>query len=516
MTTKRSNTVAQLGTDAVSSNAFDYRTQRGSAGSRRQLSRKVGNALNTQVPEASRASTTPAALPRRGPRSAPGSVSDYVSAQIIKLHHYLQLLAFALITSTILGAFGFASGQQDKPATGAPRITATSVSNEVRALWVVRTTLTSPEKIRTMVEAASNNGFNTLIVQVRGRGDSYYRSNREPRATELNGQPMDFDPLAVTLREANRRGLKVHAWLNTSLLANLDALPTDPRHVYHKHPDWLAVPRPVAAELYRMSPRDPRYRERIVEWSKANRQELEGIYTGPANPRVREHIYKIWMDVLKNYKVDGLHFDYVRLASPDFDYSRTSLENFLKWLKPGLSVVEQRQLKLSLKDNPLAAADAYPKLFADFQREQITMLVAHIYREVKKKKPLVTVSAAVFANDENAYSRRFQDWRRWLSMGILDVVCPMAYSTDTAVFEKQIEIATSSAHASGRGIWAGIGAYRIPAASAVEKINVARRIGSEGVILFSYDFTTRPSELNPATDYLQRVRRGAFEKAAAN
>ena len=92
----------------------------------------------------------------------------------------------------------------------------------------------------------------------------------------------------------------------------------------------------------------------------------------------------------------------------------------------------------------------------------------------------------------------------------------MAYSTDTAVFEKQIEIATTSAHASGRDIWAGIGAYRIPAASAVEKINAARRIGSEGVILFSYDFAIRPSELNPATDYLERVRRGAFEKAAAN
>src|SRR5688572_13873691 len=90
-----------------------------------------------------------------------------------------QLLAFALITSTIQGAFGSASGQQDKPATSAPRrVTASPASNEVRALWVVRTTLTSPEKIRAMVEAAKNNGFNTLIVQVRGRGDAYYRSKR--------------------------------------------------------------------------------------------------------------------------------------------------------------------------------------------------------------------------------------------------------------------------------------------------------------------------------------------------
>jgi uncharacterized lipoprotein YddW (UPF0748 family) len=399
---------------------------------------------------------------------------------------------------------------QEKPSTVVQTV---AKPGEVRALWVVRTTLTSPEKIRAMVQAAKDNGFNTLIVQVRGRGDAYYRSRKEPRAMELKDQPIEFDPLALTLIEAKQRGLSVHAWVNTSLLANLDALPTDLRHVYHKHPEWLAVPRPVAADLYQMSSRDPRYRARIVEWSKANRAELEGIYTGPANPKVRQHIYDIWMDILKNYDVDGLHFDYVRLASPDFDYSRTALQKFRKWLEPKLSGEERRRLKDALKQNPLAAPDTYAARFADFQRDQITMLVERIYRGVKQRKPHVTVSAAVFANDENAYTRRFQDWRRWLSMGILDVACPMAYSTDTAVFKKQIEIATTSAHSAGRNVWAGIGAYRILADSTVEKINVARGLGADGIVLFSYDFTTRPGDLNPSGNYLERVRRAAFEPA---
>jgi uncharacterized lipoprotein YddW (UPF0748 family) len=416
-------------------------------------------------------------------------------------------VALLLSVAVFTCSSGFA---QEKATPGqAPNGTR---NREVRALWVVRTSLTSVPKIQAMVKAAAENGFNTLIVQVRGRGDAYYRSGQEPRAEELKDQPADFDPLAVTLTEAKQRGLKVHAWLNTSLLANLDALPTDPKHVYNKHPEWLAVPRPVAAELYKMSPGDPRYRARIVEWSKANRGELEGVYTGPANARVREHIYKIWMDVLRNYEVDGLHFDYVRLASPDFDYSHTSLEKFRKWLEPKLSKDERGQLKQSSAQNPLAAAETYSEKFGEFQREQITMLVQRIYLAVKRQKPNVMVSAAVFANHENAYTRRFQDWRRWLSMGILDVACPMAYSTDTAVFKKQIEIATTSAHASGRKVWAGIGAYRIPADSTVEKINVARTLGSDGIILFSYDFTVRTSELNPAGDYLDRVRRTAFDQ----
>jgi uncharacterized lipoprotein YddW (UPF0748 family) len=384
-------------------------------------------------------------------------------------------------------------------------------SDEVRALWVVRTTLTSPEKIRQLVSSAADNGFNTLIVQIRGRGDAYYNSRVEPRAIDLKDQPASFDPLALTLAEAHKRGLKVHGWLNTNLLANLDALPAQPDHVYNKHPEWLAVPKPVAAELYNTSPRDPAYRQKIVEWSKANRGELEGVYTGPANPKVRDHIYNIWMDVLKHYPVDGLHFDYVRFASPDFDYSRTSLEKFRKWLEPQLSADEQKQLKQTLKTNPLAAPEMFAPKFADFQRAQVTTLVERIYRAVKKRKPEAVVSAAVFANDENAYTRRFQDWRRWLQMGILDVACPMAYSTDTAVFQKQIEVATTTAHNAKRQVWAGIGAYRIPSESAVEKINVARSLNAEGFILFSYDFTARPSDLNPDGAYLQRVRRAAFE-----
>ncbi len=63
----------------------------------------------------------------------------------------------------------------------------------------------------------------------------------------------------------------------------------------------------------------------------------------------------------------------------------------------------------------------------------------------------------------------------------------------------------------GRSVWAGIGAYRIPVESTVEKINVARAVGADGIVLFSYDFTTRPGDLNPGGNYLERVRRAAFE-----
>jgi len=422
------------------------------------------------------------------------------------------IFAAALVSSLALLPIRGQS-RQSPPLTG--QLATAEPDNEVRALWVVRTTLTSPDKIRQMVGQSKAAGFNTLIVQVRGRGDAYYHSRFEPRAFELKDQPATFDPLATTLAEAKKNGLKVHAWLNTNLLANLDSLPTDPKHIFNKHPEWLAVPRAIAADLYKISPRDPAFREKIVSWSKDNRAELEGVYTGPANPKVRQHIYKVWLDLLSKYDVDGMHFDYVRFASPDFDYSKTSLEAFRKWLKPQLPKAEYQQLQPLLKTDVLAAVEKYPDKFADFQREQVTLLVDRIYHAVKRKRPNLIVSAAVFANSENAYTRRYQDWRRWLSKGILDVACPMAYSPDTAVFQKQIELAASTAHDAGRRVWAGIGAYRIPVESTVEKINVARQLKADGIILFSYDFTARPSDLNPDGAYLERVRRAAFENGAS-
>src|SRR5437660_11298537 len=137
-----------------------------------------------------------------------------------------------------------------------------------------------------------------------------------------------------------------------------------------------------------------------------------------------------------------MHFDYVRFASPDFDYSRTSLKNLRKWLEPQLTASERRVLKNALKEDPLAATEKYTAKFGDFQRAQVTTLVERIYHAVKKRRPDVIVSAPVFANDENAFTRRFQDWRRWLRMGSLDVACPMAYTTHTAMLQLQTQVVT--------------------------------------------------------------------------
>jgi uncharacterized lipoprotein YddW (UPF0748 family) len=371
---------------------------------------------------------------------------------------------------------------------------------------VVRRTLESPDSITAMVRRAADAGFNTLIVQVRGRGDAYYRGRWEPPPPALaraGRRGITFDPLERTIREAHARGLRVHAWINTNLLANADTLPTDSTHLVYRRPDLLAVPQPLARGLYGADPREPRYVQALAEYARANRDHVEGLYLSPAAPEVKEHLYSIWMDLLEHYDLDGLHFDYVRYAAPDYDYSRVALERFRDWLAPHLpDTTRTRMAELAVLD-PLVYTDSFPGEWNDFRRQQITDLVERIYYGVKQRDPRRLVSAAVFADTESAHDRRFQDWQAWLRRGILDFACPMAYTDSVPLFRDRIRAAVETA--GGSRIWAGIGVYRNTVEGTVAQIGVARELGAAGGALFSYDFMVRGDSANPGVGYLRAV-----------
>lgn len=380
---------------------------------------------------------------------------------------------------------------------------------ERRALWVVRTTLAHPDSVRAMVERADRAGFNTLVVQVRGRGDAYYRSRVEPRAEPLARLPAEYDPLALLLSEAHARGLQVHAWVNTHLIASATLPARDPGHLLRERPDLLAVPRSLARALHEVDPRDPRYVESLIEYARANADRVEGLYSSPHHPDVKEHLYSVWMDLAERYPVDGIHFDYVRYPSPDFDYSRSALDAFRAWAAPGVPDARRRQLDGAYRSDPLAWVEALPGPWDDFRREQITELVESIHAGVKAKRPELIVSAAVFADADDAYRSRFQDWRSWLRRGIVDAVAPMAYTPDDEVFRRLIRTAIEAA-GGGERVWAGIGVYRNTYAGTMSKIAIARELGSAGVVLFSYDWAAHEAEPVGGMSFLDRVGEAAW------
>src|SRR5262249_19443365 len=128
---------------------------------------------------------------------------------------YVLALLCAMLPLQQTDAPGARSSSKEAPTSATPGPTPkpeARETRETRALWVVRTTMAAPESVRSLVQRAKETGFTDLIVQVRGRGDAYYDSSIEPRAEALTQQPVGFDPLALTIEEAHRHGIKVHAW----------------------------------------------------------------------------------------------------------------------------------------------------------------------------------------------------------------------------------------------------------------------------------------------------------------
>jgi uncharacterized lipoprotein YddW (UPF0748 family) len=377
--------------------------------------------------------------------------------------------------------------------------------DEVRALWVVRTTLTSPSAIATMVDAAKAGGFNTLIVQVRGRGDAYFQRGIEPRPAQLASAPA-FDPLAVTIARAHEAGLQVHAWINVNLVAGATDLPSSRNHVAYRHPEWLMVPRALADDLSRVDPRSPEYIGRLARYVRGRTAEVEGLYLSPIPAAAASYTTSVVRDLAERYAIDGVHFDYIRYPTQDFDYGRETVAAFRSAVAGELSAEDRRRYDArAAAGEPLMYTQAFPERWRLFRTARLTALLSGLRDAVRAARPSALVSVAVMPNPTEAAARYFQDWRGWIDRGLVDVVCPMAYTTDAIAFAS--EIATVRQAAGRHPVWAGIGAYRLSPDQIAENVRSARRVGVGGVILFSYDSLTDPTR---APGYLSQVGRTAF------
>lgn len=365
-------------------------------------------------------------------------------------------------------------------------VTMADARPEGRAIWVVRWDVTNPEQVKNAVAFAKKNNFNTLVVQVRGRGDAYYKSSFEPRAEALTDP--DFDPLQCYIDEGRKAGVEIHAWLNTHYSWGSADLPKSPDHIVNKHPEWLMHTRDGNVTLTAQG-------------------QSEGAYTCPSNPAVKEHVRNCFLEVVKNYDVHGIHFDFVRYPSVDYCFCDGCLSRFKEYMDKELA--SDRIETLEVMKDRLAYVQAFPKKYDEFRRNQITDLVGQVYRRAHQIKPNIVVSTAVFPSYDDASNHRFQDWKLWLKLGIVDVLYPMAYAQDTETYAANIEDAVKAAN--GRYVYAGIGQWRITPESSIEKIEKARELGAQGICLFAYGNATKDGKDDA---YLAAIKEAVFQEPA--
>jgi uncharacterized lipoprotein YddW (UPF0748 family) len=108
------------------------------------------------------------------------------------------------------------------------------------------------------------------------------------------------------------------------------------------------------------------------------------------------------------------------------------------------------------------------------------------------------ISAAVWTYADRAYLSQGQDWRRWIEEDLVDFVVPMTYTLDDRILRYHAESFAGSPYSDR--IWVGLGTWLFAKqpARALEQIAIARRAGTAGDALFSWDAIADAAPLREA------------------
>ncbi len=345
-------------------------------------------------------------------------------------------------------------------------------ADEVRGLWVVRDTITTPAGARRMVEFADANDFNVLFVQVRGRGDAYYNSFFVPGPDSHPEIPDLFDPLALVIELAHERSIEVHAWINMYLTWSADTPPADPGHPLNERPEWFMVSLGGLNMAH-------------CAIDSVRNERCEGRYMSPMLEEVRGYLSRVATELLVTYNIDGIHLDYVRYPGREYDFHPRVQYEFSHMFG-----VDPRDVAYgNIAVDPMLH---YLGKWIEFRAEHIDRQIRSIKKRIEIVDDRVRLSAAVKAHADEAYYQFGQNWAGWLTEDIMDFVVTMSYYQDTASYHEVME--ANLEKVDPRRIVGGIGVYRLNPQQTVEQMRLVDRLGLLGYCYFSYTtFDENPS-----------------------
>lgn len=329
---------------------------------------------------------------------------------------------------------------------------------EIRAVWLSTiygldwpvTQVTSPAKIEqqkqqlcSILDELEKININTVFFQSRIRGDVVYRSAMEPWSKTLTGKAGNapgYDPLAFAIEECHKRGMECHAWLVTFPLGT-------EKHVKELGSSSVVKKNPSICKRYN------------GEW-----------FLDPGNPGTSDYLTRLVRELVQNYDVDGVHFDYIRY--PEKAKGFPDSDTFKKYGKG--------------------------KSLSNWRRENINNIVYRVYDNVKQIKPWVQVSSAPLGKYSRipkvpnagwtAYEDVYQDPKDWITKGKHDFIAPMMYYKEHLFFPFVDNWVEDS---NGRFVIPGLGAYRMNKEEAnwsvniiTDQIDYGRYYGTAGVAFF--------------------------------
>lgn len=281
-------------------------------------------------------------------------------------------------------------------------------NREYRAVYVPSFNLYTQAMCDAIIANILGSNINAVYVQVRSRGDAFYFPNRtddtypnpEPRGQTNTIVPADFDPLQYFIDAMHNADppREVHAWLTTYNIWNRVASPADPNHIYNQRPDWVTQRR---------------------DGTVFRTPENSDIPLDPGIEDVRRYTFNVYMDIVRNYDIDGLHFDYIRLIENNSGFHPLAKEKFLA--ETGWNFDTQNT------GNPGTLEAAWNL----WRRDQLNLLVEEVYDQVMLEKPWVNVSAFLVTYTDSLENLG-QGYNYWVDKDKIDVLHIGAYSPSVA------------------------------------------------------------------------------------
>lgn len=275
---------------------------------------------------------------------------------------------------------------------------------QFRGIYVPTFSTNSQAACDRVIDDVLDSNINQVLVQVRSRGDAYYYPNREdstypnpePRGEAWSISPSDLDILQYYIDRLHNANppREVIAWVTTYNSWNRSSPPSSPNHVYNAHPDWLTE------------------NSAGVTYDYDNDAPLD-----PGIPAVQDHLYNVLMDVVRNYDVDGIHFDYIRLLSSDSGYDPVSKAQFKA--DTGWDYDTQN------------TGGQLDEVYEHWRRDQIAKLVKRVQQQTMREKPWVDVSAFT-VNFTDSVENLAQGYNWWVANDGIDVLYPSAYSSSVS------------------------------------------------------------------------------------
>ncbi len=353
---------------------------------------------------------------------------------------------------------------------------------EARGVWLCAWDLNTLSECQTAISKCHAYHYNCIFAQVRSRGDAYYFPNRdddvypnpEPRGEQYTISPADFDPLQCLIDNGHSQNppIEIHAWVVVYPCWNQSSQPDSSQHVYRTHPQW--VTENSSGET--------------MPWNGSGG---EGAYLDPGIPAVQDYLFNVFMDIVRNYDIDGLHLDYIRYPGTSYGYDPIAKQAFLA--DTGFNI-----------DTDAGISGTW----ALWRRTQINRLVKRIYRAAIREKPRLKITSALITHTDPR-SGKLQGFDHWARgdkesgggpyLPYHDILIPMCYSdTLSGTKTKYSRIAN---YGYGATLYAGPSAYLTGDTPSliVQKINTMRAYtGSpprpDGFVFFSFGGMTEDSD----------------------